>query len=758
MSTPTFAARPVRKGIWFPLSLAVLLLLTLPGLALLVLTLLGYEGLVNTWLRNRLHLTYNIPLPWWAALALLLVPLLIVLLYFLKMKRKPLQVPSTFLWRKSIEDLTVNSLFQWLRDNVLLLIQLLIILLLIYSVLSFQVHGGQTSGQHYILIVDNSASMSATDVSPNRLEIARQEALKEIDRHGNEDFGMVIAFNSRASILQPYTSDKGLLRSSVQRIGPTQRRTRIEEALTLADSLANPTRSTMNAAATPDNVEPGKERQVVDVALEAIPAEVHLFSDGGFSDGSAFAAGNLNLHYHRVGQPGPGADNLGIVTFNAVRDPQETSKVQAFVRILNFRTEPAETRLELQWQVLGQKDFKLKDQKVFLQGRTTAPGDPEKKEPAQDTPGEAVITFDLPDLEEETVVILEARLVGNKDAFPLDDRAWLVLGKTRKARVLIVTPGNEILHKFFDQEATQKLAQVTYLIPPELKDESKYGRPTQEGAFDLVVFDRCAPEAEAAMPQANTFFIGDVPPPWKRSELPPLTNVFIRNPTSKHPLMRHLTALDEIAFSEAFRFDFKDERVPPQVPRLLETDRETAVLFALPRASGRTDLVLAFPLVNSQGGWPSTWTLKLSFPLFLRNVLYQLGNVSDPTADESLAPGEVKVLRPDSTVHELFVQAPGAQVAEKVQRGSQAEFAYNNTEQVGVYAATWPGGEQVFAVDLLDLQESDIQPRDVVQIGAQELKGQASSGQPRDTWKWWALAALVGLVLEWVFYHRRFFR
>ena len=41
---------------------------------------------------------------------LLLVPLLLILLYFLKLKRKPLQVPSTFLWRRVIEDLHVNSL------------------------------------------------------------------------------------------------------------------------------------------------------------------------------------------------------------------------------------------------------------------------------------------------------------------------------------------------------------------------------------------------------------------------------------------------------------------------------------------------------------------------------------------------------------------------------------------------------------------------------------------------------------------------
>ena len=92
--------------------------------------------------------------------------------------------------------------------------------------------------------------------------------------------------------------------------------------------------------------------------------------------------------------------------------------------------------------------------------------------------------------------------------------------------------------------------------------------------------------------------------------------------------MRHLTGLDEIAFTEAFRFDLKDARVPPRTPRLLETDRETAVLIALARRSF-TDLVLTFPLVNAAGEWTTTWNLKLSFPVFLRNVLYTLGNVRD---------------------------------------------------------------------------------------------------------------------------------
>src|SRR5947207_12400753 len=115
-------------------------------------------------MKTGYDLSYHCLLAWWLALLLVLAPIGVLLLYFLKLKRKPLQVPSTFLWRKSIEDLHVNSLFQWLRDNVLLLIQLLTVLVLIYAVMAFQVHGSTSSGKHYILLIDNSASMAVNDV------------------------------------------------------------------------------------------------------------------------------------------------------------------------------------------------------------------------------------------------------------------------------------------------------------------------------------------------------------------------------------------------------------------------------------------------------------------------------------------------------------------------------------------------------------------------------------------------------------------
>ena len=69
----------------------------------------------------------------WALIAV--VPPAVVALYFLKLRRQPLEVPSTYLWQKSIEDLHVNSLWQRIRQNLLMYLQLLLLLLVIFALL-----------------------------------------------------------------------------------------------------------------------------------------------------------------------------------------------------------------------------------------------------------------------------------------------------------------------------------------------------------------------------------------------------------------------------------------------------------------------------------------------------------------------------------------------------------------------------------------------------------------------------------------------
>jgi hypothetical protein len=165
---------------------------------------------------------------------------------------------------------------------------------------------------------------------------------------------------------------------------------------------------------------------------------------------------------------------------------------------------------------------------------------------------------------------------------------------------------------------------------------------------------------------------------------------------------------------------------------------------------------MAFPLVNAEGEWTTTWCLKLSFPVFLRNLLYTLGNVNDAAAEENLQPGDVKTLRPDAAVKEVDVTGPSG-TAETLARSIQADFLYKNTDQPGVYRVRWDGGGRLFAVNLLDPDESNIQPRDAVRLGSQEIAAGQEKGWATDTWKWGVLAALVLVIMEWAFFHRRIF-
>jgi hypothetical protein len=763
---------------WFGLALLLWLLLALPGVVLFALRVFNADQALNAWLRDHFRLTYGLAVPSWVGLVLLLLPLAIILLYFLKLKRKPLQVPSTFLWRKSIEDLHVNSLFQWLRENVLLLLQLLVVLFLIYASLDFRYEGYPTESRHFILMIDNSASMATRDVEPTRLEWAKLEALKIIDAAGDSDQGMVIVFNSSAEIVQSYTDEHDLLRRAVKGIEQSQRPTRIDEALSLAESLANPTRSNDEGGTQPEDAEPSKKGTTEGRGITAV---VHLFSDGRFPDvpESKFSLGNLNLHYHAAGKPGPeNVDNVGLVTFNARRDDDDPSRVRVLVGLRNYRSEKASVRVELTVQVAGKPDD------VYEQ---PPPGQPahelkayqanEEREPAKDSdaapagrdlPDEDTLTFELTGLDDQTQAVLHAKLAHNGDQFPLDDEAWLVIGTVRKARVLLVGNDNKFLDAFFNDKVNGRVATFTRLTLDQFKDEdtyqAKYRKLACENAdYDLVIFDRCGPKREEDMPSANTFFIGYPPPPWKPStvatvaehEIPVVKVEYphIKGWINNHPVLRHMAGLYEIGISDAFKMP----KLPLHTPRLIESDHEMAVLLTLNRQSF-TDLVLTFPIITEEGEGNTNWPRHPSFPIFLRNMLHTLGNISETIGDEAVRPGQGVVLRPDVAVKEVQVIDPGRNTYTLKSPRPRNDFSFTQTESVGVYQVKWDGAVQrSFAINLLDAEESNLEPRTKLQIGDEQIAAGQVRTQLRDLWKPLVLLAVLLLLLEWYIYNRRIY-
>src|SRR5688500_9098328 len=122
-----------------------------------------------------------IPWPVWAGLAALL-PALLILFYFLKLKRQQPEAPSTYLWARAVEDLHVNTIWQRLRQSLLLFLQLLLLALALLSLLRPGWRGQELKGNRFIFLIDTSASMAATDVSPSRLGEAKRRVHQLIDQ------------------------------------------------------------------------------------------------------------------------------------------------------------------------------------------------------------------------------------------------------------------------------------------------------------------------------------------------------------------------------------------------------------------------------------------------------------------------------------------------------------------------------------------------------------------------------------------------
>jgi hypothetical protein len=750
-----------------------LILFALPGVAVFAADLAGFEPEVNAWLESRLGVSHRVAVTLPAAVVLFCVPPLIILLYFLRLKRKPIAVSSTYLWKKSIEDLHVNRLMQWLRRNVLLLLQLLAILILIYAALGPRLHGTIAGGRHYILIIDNSASMSATDVEKDRLTWAKAEALKEIDAATDSDFGMVIAFSSTAEIRQSYTNNRGELKNAVAGIEPTQKPTRIDEALSLAASLANPIRSTEDAAAAPANPEPGKERTYV--PTEGMLADVHLYSDGRFPP-PEFALGNLALNFHTppsTAEVDGTSNNLSVARLDAERgwidlglpsDERDSSDPDL------QKDDPRRddhTKLTVVGVVRNYRAAAVPEITATLQMYEAGRSEPVKSyarkiknlQPKRDLKDrDRIIPFYLTEVPENADLTFRLRLEKANDVFPLDDEGWVCLGIVRKARVLVFTPdGNFLLRNFLDLPSTRRLADVAYLTPGDIADPKQYLGPAREGKYDLIIFDRCAPPAEDQMPAANTLFVGYPPPPFKPAgtddpkAVKPVNGPTIQGWDDKHPVMRSLSALYDVGIDEAFRLP----ELPPGSRRLIEAERGHVLLAGIPRGAF-TDLVLTFPLITMDGKVNTRWPLTASYVLYMRNVLFVLGNVRDASAEDVTLPGQEKILRPGGAT-KLRVRKPDGEVKE-LERGPRPDFAFTDTGLIGVYEVTWEDQERRFAVNLFpqpDHDESDLAVAGSVKIGEQTVTAGEPRKQPRELWKYAVLAGMLVLLAEWWIYNKR---
>ncbi len=664
-------------------------------------------------------------LPWYQWIALGLVPPLIFMLYFLKLKRTPVEVPSTYLWTKTVEDLHVNSIWQRLRKNILLLLQLLAVLMLILSCWRPGYEGKKLAGDRFIFLVDQSASMSATDTESgiSRLDEAKKQIYTLIDRMKSSDAAMVISFSDSAQVVQSYTTRKAMLKRKVKTIEQTERGSDMEEALLNASGLANPGRTS------------DRQSQIDVQVAESVPAKMFVFSDGAVKKIANFNLGVLTPEYRPMG----GLDmerpsNIGITAFSINDQIEGGGQVQVFARIQNSGEEDKEVSVSM---YVGDD---LKDARKVTVPRLGGI--------AQNFN----LTAFLPGLEQATPIKLQ---IEEKDLYMQDNIAHCVLNPPRISRILVVSDFNRsdapysYLRLALNTAWTKKLSQIDYEDRKFLETE-KYKENAALGTYDLILYDQCAPKE---MPIANTVFWGELPPSDKWTKVEDLETAPLVDQDSSHPLMHGVVMGNvHILTSKVIK--------GPQGSSDLLLASDGAIMAIAPRG-GFEDLVIGFPLVevreNGDVSNNTNWTHE-SFPLFMQNMTATMASSARFSATKTNSPGDLVKIRPQYPYAAIDVKSPAGKKT-TIKARADNSFVFTRTQKSGVYEVYEKGAsefEQLFAVNLLDRLESDLTVRDKLNIGYEEVVGTSKLEPARkDFWPWLVIAALVFISIEWYIYNRR---
>ena len=658
----------------------------------------------------------------------------VVAMYLLKLRRDEAVVPSTLLWRQLVADVEANAPWQKLRRSLLLLLQLLLVAILaILAARPFVERPAGLAGD-LVLVLDTSASMQATDITPSRLDAAKAaavDALKDLPAGGKVS---VIAAGRTARVVTNGTADVGRVKQAIAGITPTSDVGDLGDALRLASALAARSGDAEILVAT-------------DAALATPPDATGLEAPV------------------RVLQVGREANNQAIVAL-AVRTQPNNLSHSAFVSIANLGLERVERRIE-----------------VYADGALR-----EARSVTLDPQVRTDVAIDDIDDPDQPAAVVEVRLTtadeaatGAPDPLALDDRAWAIIPPAQLRTILLVSDGDPYLETALSYLPDTELYGVT---------PAEYGPQTKPELFDLVIFEGALP---AELPDKPILAIA----PTRTSALGTvsgtLTNPGIGSLDPADPILRYVD-LSTVHVAEAKHLETPAWAKtvipgPGGAPLLYAGTRDglpTAVLAFEPR---RSDLPLqvAFPvlLANLAGqllGGSATPAdavapgapVTLAIPDGAAGVRVAR---PDGSVDELVAPTEdastVTFSRTDLlgvyTVTRLAgpdASAAPSDAASAGARPSPTAAAAASPDASPTFRPADPDAPVQFAVDLLDVDESRIAPGDAaaltalgVPVASPGSGGAASPPAERpnardELWIPIVLIALLLLTVEWLVYER----
>jgi hypothetical protein len=650
-------------------------------------------------------------------LAAAIVPPLI-LLYFLKLRRRPQPIACTLLWKKAIEDLRANAPFQRLRRSLLLLLQLLAIGLLSFSVMQPQLHAGGRKGGRTILLFDNSSSMTATDVedAATRLDDAKKRGRERIEAlysgglfSSGAGETMIITFADAATIASRFSSSKQDLLAAIDRIAPTHGDTRIDEALKLARAYTT-------------EVNPDDPSETI-----GPPATLEVFSDGRIQDLGDQVLRGESMVYHRVGTEA--ADNVAVGAIDVARPYDRPTSIEVFAALLNFnRTSvTCDVQLAVDATARAVEEITLPPAEIDASSGALLPG----RKSLVFTP------FDQP----RGAIIEVANL--RPDHLEADNAARTVVPPPKRLSVALVPETSYFVRKALEGMALERLELLTIATYESLAEHGGLD------AYDVIVFEGVAPP-EGKMPAGHYLTFGPTPPVAGLNPFGADAQQIVLDARDDHPLLRFAN-LDALVVPRSTLLK------PSEDVQVIVEGSAGPLIVAVSRGT------LQLVHVTFEPG-TSNWPLLRSWVTFLFNAVEHLGHLGEGLTERGPSIGEAITARLPSTATDIVLTLPDG-AREPVGVTDPALFAWGPIRRAGVYLLSWqvPGAAsddaprvRAYAVNPDAEREGDIASLEQVTIGQERVSGVAADAAGyTPLWPWAVGFCLAVLMLEWWVYHRK---
>jgi hypothetical protein len=483
-------------------------------------------------------------------------------LYLLRPRRRRVVVAFAPLWAPQHGERRSERWARRLRRWLSLALQLAVFALILLAAADPQRGSAGGAGRTVVLLVDRSASMSATDEPGTRLGAARAKVRALLAGLGARDRALVASFAADVTAETGLENDPDRLARAVDRIAPSEEPADLPRALAFAAAVAR-----------------GRPHPTIVLVSDGAFAEdararVRWAEGAAAADESVSLAG-LDVRWLAVGKRGR---NLALLAFAARRLPADPASVEAAATVRNFGTTDATATLEI-----------------------SAGSAAVERVPLRLGAG-ATLRHVLPDVA-AAGTRLEARIVPDDpavDDLPLDDRAFAAVPGLERRRVLRVGAPDLYLDGAL-------LSLGPSVIVDRVRPEAAEGMRARWSTYDAVIFDGVAP---SPAPERGHFFYlaprGSGSPFAARGEV---KDPVISDARRAHPLLRQLDLSDvNIRDTPRLALEPGDVAVAASfgVPLLIARERPDLRVAALAFDPRRSDLPMrpAFPLLLANAlGW-----------------------------------------------------------------------------------------------------------------------------------------------------------